>query len=196
MRVKGAKNFHLADVTSNTAESYATDTPAKTERIISIEVDSKVDSEKCYSDDEVEDTVYGAVERTGKVTLNYLTPEDKVTIWGGEIDKDGVYFPPNDFTVKHHAMGFEAPTTTGKSKLVWYYDVVFKLPKEKAETSEGKPKFQSIELEFDCLKNVKLNTHKAELDMNGATANSVRAASWFDSVPTTKAESATAASPS
>lgn len=192
-RIKGAKNFHLAEITSNTSESYVAGTPKKAERLISIEIETKAESEEVYSDDEVEETVYGTIERTGKVTLNYLTPETKLLMFGGEIDKDGVYFPPGEVEVKHHALGFQMPTTGGKNKYAWYYDVVFEYPNEKAETSEGKPKIQSVEINFKCYKNKQLNTHVAELDMNGATANVEKEKTWFTTVPTTKAQSPTVA---
>ena len=113
-RIKGAKNFHLAGVTAND-ETYTAETPKKCERLIAIEIETKAESEDAYSDDEVEETVYGTVERTGKVTLNYITPETKLLMFGGEIDKDGVYFPPGEVEVKHHALGFQMPTTGGKN---------------------------------------------------------------------------------
>lgn len=190
-RIKGAKNFHLAEVTSNTEESYVAEKPEKCERLIGIEIETKTESEDAYSDDEVEETVYGTAQKTGKVTLNYLTPETKVLMFGGEIDKDGVYFPPGEVEVKHRAMGFEMPTTGGKTKKAWYYDVVFEYPKEKAETSEGKPKLQQVEIDFKCYKNRQLDTHVAELDMNGKTPNEAKAKTWFTTVPTTKATTAT-----
>ena len=118
-RIKGANNFHLAPITENTEENYAAGAPVKTERLTSISVDSKVDSETVYSDDEVEEDVYGAIETTGKVGLNYLTNETKLKLFGGEIDADGVYYPPSQFEVKHHAMLFKAPTTQG-AKYVCY----------------------------------------------------------------------------
>lgn len=192
-RIKGAKNFHLAEVTSNTTESYIAGVPEKAERLISIEVETKTESEEVYSDDEVEETVYGTVEKTGKVTLNYLTPETKLKMFGGEIDADGVYFPPSEVEVKHHALGFQMPTTSGKNKYAWYYDVVFEYPNDKAETSEGKPKIQSVEINFKCYKNKQLNKHVAELDMNGAKANKEKEKKWFTEVPTTKAETPTVA---
>lgn len=190
-RIKGAKNFHLANVTANEIEGYEVGIPAKCERLISIEVETKAESEDAYSDDEVEETVYGTVEKTGKVTLNYLTPETKLLMFGGEIDKDGVYFPPGEVEVKHHALGFQMPTTGGKNKYAWYYDVVFEYPSEKAETAEGKPKLQQVEIDFKCYKNRKLNTHVAELDMNGKTANVEKEKTWFTTVPTTKATTVT-----
>lgn len=189
-RIKGAKNFHLADVTKND-DTYTAGTPEKCERLIGIDIETKVDSEDAYSDDEVEETVYGTIAKTGKVTLNYLTPETKVLMFGGEIDKDGVYFPPGEVEVKHHAMGFQMPTTGGKNKYAWYYDVVFEYPNEKAETSEGKPKLQQIEIPFKCYKNNQLDTHVAELDMNGKTANAAKEKTWFTTVPTSKAQSIT-----
>lgn len=192
-RIKGAKNFHLAEIVSNEIGSYEVGTPEKAERLISIEIETKSESEDVYSDDEVEETVYGTVERTGKVTLNYLTPETKLKMFGGEIDKDGVYFPPGEVEVKHHALGFQMPTTGGKNKYAWYYDVVFEYPNEKAETAEGKPKIQNVEINFKCYKNKKLNTHVAELDMNGKTANKEKEKTWFTEVPTTKAETPTVA---
>ena len=38
-------------------------------------------------------------------------------MFGGEIDKDGVYFPPGEVEVKHHALGFQMPTTGGKNMM-------------------------------------------------------------------------------
>lgn len=188
-RIKGAKNFHLAKVTAN-EETYTAEKPEKCERLIAIEIETKAESEDVYSDDEVEETVYGVVEKTGKVTLNYLTPETKLLMFGGEIDEDGVYFPPGEVEVKHHALGFQMPTTGGKNKYAWYYDVVFEYPQEKAETAEGKPKLQQVEINFKCYKNRKLNTHVAELDMNGAKASTEKEKTWFTTVPTTKATGA------
>lgn len=192
-RIKGAKNFHLAAMSANTTENYEVSTPAKCERLIAIEIETKAESEDAYSDDEVEETVYGTVEKTGKVTLNYLTPETKLLMFGGEIDKDGVYFPPGEVEVKHHALGFQMPTTSGKNKYAWYYDVVFEYPSEKAETAEGKPKLQQVEINFKCYKNLKLNTHVSELDMNGKTANAEKEKTWFTEVPTSKAQTPTTA---
>lgn len=192
-RIKGAKNFHLAELTEN-GETYTAGKPEKCERLIGIEIDTTTESEDVYSDDEVEETVYGTVEKSGKVTLNYLTPETKLLMFGGEIDKDGVYFAPGEVEVKHHALGFQMPTTGGKNKYAWYYDVVFEYPQEKAETAEGKPKIQSVEINFKCYKNRELNTHVAELDMNGATANKAKEATWFTEVPVSKATTITAVS--
>lgn len=192
-RIKGAKNFHLAEITSNTTESYVAGVPEKAERLISIEIETKTESEEVYSDDEVEETVYGTVEKTGKVTLNYLTPETKLKMFGGEIDADGVYFAPGEVETKHHALGFQMPTTSGKNKYAWYYDVVFEYPNDKAETSEGKPKIQNVEINFKCYKNKQLNKHVAELDMNGTKANKEKEKKWFTEVPTTKAETPTVA---
>ncbi|MDU1585732.1 MAG: hypothetical protein E6860_09355 [Clostridium sp.] len=191
-RIKGAKNFHLAGVTAND-ETYTAEVPKRCERLIAIEIETKADSENAYSDDEVEETVYGTVERTGKVTLNYLTPETKLLMFGGEIDKDGVYFPPGEVEVKHNALGFQMPTTGNKNKYAWYYDVVFEYPNEKAETAEGKPKLQQVEIPFKCYKNRQLDTHVAELDMNGETANVAKEKTWFKQVPTAKAQSPTEA---
>ena len=191
-RIKGAKNFHLAGVTAN-EETYTAEAPKKCERLIAIEIETKAESEDAYSDDEVEETVYGTVERTGKVTLNYITPETKLLMFGGEIDEDGVYFPPGEVEVKHRALGFQMPTTGGKNKYAWYYDVVFEYPNEKAETSEGKPKLQQVEIPFKCYKNRELDTHVAELDMNGQTANVQKEKTWFTEVPTSKAKTPTAA---
>ena len=190
-RIKGAKNFHLAEVTSNTEALYEAGTPEKAERLISIEIETKADNEDVYSDDEVEETIFGTVEKTGKVTLNYLTPETKLKMFGGEIDADGVYFPPAELETKHHAMGFQMPTTGGKNKYAWYYDVVFEYPSEKAETAEGKPKIQSVEIPFKCYKNRNLSTHVAELDMNGANANTEKENKWFTEVPTAQAQTPT-----
>lgn len=189
MRVIGAKNFHLASVTKNEESEYTAGTPQKYERLVSIEFDNKVDSETVYSDDEVEEDVYGAIIRSGKVTLNYLSNETKVELFGGEIDANGVYFAPGDFQVKHHALLFQAPTSNNGNKYICYYDVVFELPSFKAETAEDKPKTQSVELSFKCYKNKKLNTHYAELDTNSANASSTAASSWFSSVVTEKATS-------
>jgi phi13 family phage major tail protein len=181
-RIKGANNFHLAPITTNTETTYIAGTPVKTERLVSIEVEDKVDSDTVYSDDEVEEDVYGAVQKTGKVKLNYLSNETKLELFGGQIDADGVYYPPGEFEVKHHAMGFVAPTTGIGNKYVWYYDVVFELPSFKAETAEDKPKIQEVELSFKCYKNKKLKTHFADLDMNSLTANATVAQNWFNSV--------------
>lgn len=186
-RIKGANGFHLAAVTTNTIADYTVATPAKIERLVSIDIEDKVDSESVYSDDEVEEEVYGTIEKTGKVKLNYLTNETKVKLFGGEIDADGVYFPPGTFTPQHHAMGFKMPTSTGKSKYVWYYDVVFELPNLKAETGESKPKVQEVELSFKCYKNKELDKHFIDLDMNSATANAIVEGKWFLTVPTAKA---------
>ena len=90
-------------------------------------------------------------------------------------------------------MGFEMPTTGGGSKYVWYYDTVFEVPTEKAETQKNKPTIQEIEISFKCYKNKKLDTHKAELDMNGKAANIAKANKWFTEVPTEKAKTQTTA---
>ena len=184
-RIRGANNFHLADVETNTEEEYKSGTPEKTERIISISIDTKEDAETLYSDDEIEEDVYGTPEVTGKVELNYLSNETKQKIYGGEIDANGVYFPPSDTTIKKHkALGFRAPTGGGKNKNVWYYDVIFEQPSIKAETAENKPKSTTIELSFKCYKNKKLGKHYCDLDTNTKTASDTLAKNWFKSVYT------------
>lgn len=193
-RIKGAKNFYIAEVTKNDT-TYTAGTPEKIPGLISLEIDEKCDSEEVYSDDEIEEEIYGTVVKEGKITLSYLTPELKVKFFGGEIDKDGVYFAPGKKEVKHLASGFEATTSGKGSKYVWYYDTVFSLEKSKYETSEGKPKPQEQEISFKCYKNKQLDTHVIELDMNGATANSVKAAKWFTAVPTSKATTVTTSTP-
>ena len=182
-RIRGANSFHLADVSENTEENYTVGKPYKAERLISIEIDTKKDSETLYSDDEVEEDVYGTIEMTGKVTLNYLTNETKVKILGGSIDTKGVYFPPIEGgEVLHKAMGFKAPTGGGKNKFIWYQDVVFSEPKFKAESAENKPKTQTVEVEFKCYKNKKIGRHYCDLDQNSENADSTVASQWFDSV--------------
>lgn len=182
-RIRGANNFHLADVSENTEEKYTASKPYKAERLISIEIDTKKDSETLYSDDEVEEDVYGTIEMTGKVTFNYLTNETKVKLFGGSIDAKGVYFPPIEGgEVLHKAMGFKAPTGGGKNKFVWYQDVVFSEPKFKAESAENKPKTQTVEVEFKCYKNKKIGRHYCDLDQNSENADSTVASQWFDSV--------------
>ena len=54
-RIRGANSFYTADVEANTEETYTAKTPEKTERIVSVSIDSKQDSESLYSDDEVEE---------------------------------------------------------------------------------------------------------------------------------------------
>lgn len=184
-RIRGANSFHLADVTENTEEEYKAETPYKAERLISIEIEPKKDSETLYSDDEVEEDVYGTAEVTGKVTFNYLTNETKVKLYGGSIDAKGVYFPPlEDAPVIHKAMGFRAPTGSGKNKYLWYYDVVFSEPKFKAESGENKPKTQTVEIDFKCYKNKKLGRHCCDLDENSQTADGDTASKWFKTVYT------------
>lgn len=183
MRIRGANNFHLADVENNTEDSYKTGKPYKCERIISISIDTKEDSEDLYSDDEVEETVYGTPDVTGKVELNYLTNENRVKMFGGTIDKNGVYFPPDDEDVRPHlAMGFKCPTGGGKSKYVWYQDVMFEKPSFKADTAENKPKTQTIEISFKCYKNKTIGKHYCDLDTNSNSANENIASTWFDNV--------------
>lgn len=182
-RIRGANSFHLADVSENTEENYTVGKPYKAERLISIEIDTKKDSETLYSDDEVEEDVYGTIEMTGKVTFNYLTNETKVKLFGGSIDTKGVYFPPIEGgEVLHKAMGFKAPTGGGKNKFIWYQDVVFSEPKFKAESAENKPKTQTVEVEFKCYKNKKIGRHYCDLDQNSENADSTVASQWFDSV--------------
>ena len=190
-RIRGANNFHTADVESNTETEYTAGTPERTERIISIDIDNSQDSEPLYSDDEVEEDVYGVVETTGKIELNYLSNATKVKLIGGSIDANGVYFPPaDDAEKKHKAMGFKAPTGGGKNRYIWYYDVVFSIPAFKAETAEGKPKTQTTELEFKAYKNKKIGKHYADLDENGEKANKITAKNWFTKVYDTVAETA------
>lgn len=182
-RIRGANSFHLADVSENTEENYTVGTPYKAERLISIEIDTKKDSETLYSDDEVEEDVYGTAEVTGKVTFNYLTNETKVKLFGGSIDAKGVYFPPIEGgEALHKAMGFKAPTGGGKNKYIWYQDVVFSEPKFKADSSENKPKTQTVELDFKCYKNKKIGRHYCDLDQNTESADATVASQWFDSV--------------
>lgn len=184
-RIRGANSFHLADVETNTEEEYKAGTPEKTERIISISIDTKEDAETLYSDDEIEEDVYGTPEVTGKVELNYLSNETKVKIYGGEIDSNGVYFPPTDTTIKKHkALGFRAPTGGGKNKNIWYYDVIFEQNSVKAETAENKPKTSTVELSFKCYKNHKIGKHYCDLDTNTKTASTDLAKNWFKSVYT------------
>lgn len=182
-RIRGANSFHLADVSENTEENYTVGTPYKAERLISIEIDTKKDSETLYSDDEVEEDVYGTIEVTGKVTFNYLTNETKVKLFGGSIDAKGVYFPPLEGgEVLHKAMGFKAPTGGGKNKYIWYQDVVFSEPKFKADSAENKPKTQTVELDFKCYKNKKIGRHYCDLDENSSNADSSTATNWFKTV--------------
>lgn len=182
-RIRGANNFHTAEVTENSKDNYTVGTLTKTERIINIELDVKEDSEVLYSDDEIEEYVYGTPERTGKVELNYLSNDTKVKLIGGVIDKNGVYFPPaEDAAKKHVALAFKAPTGGGKARLVVYYDVVFTEPQFKAETAESKPKSSTCELEFVCYKNKKIDKHYADLDTNGEESNSIIEGKWFTEV--------------
>lgn len=182
-RIRGANSFHIASITTNTTAEYTADKPKKCERIISIEIEEKEDSETLYSDDEVEEDVYGTPEVTGKVELNYLSNETKLDFFGGVIDNNGVYFPPDELAdKKHNAILFKAPTGGGKYKYICYYDVIFEKPKFGAETAENKPKTKTVELSFKAYKNKKIGKHYCDLDTNTSSADDATAKAWFESV--------------
>lgn len=186
-RIKGVKNLCIAPVTSNTPELYTAGEVEKIPHLISLSVDTKNDSEDVYSDDIVEETVYGTVMKEGKVVIGYLTPELKAKLLGGEVDNKGVYYEVDGTTPKHFALGFEATTTSGKSKYVWYYDVQFSLEtSDEYETAKDKPSIGEVELSFKCYLNKNLKTHVAELDGNGAKADEDLQRTFLATVPTSK----------
>ena len=59
-RIRGARNFHVADVTENTETNYVATEPKRSEKLVGISMDVSTESEEVYSDDETEETMYGA----------------------------------------------------------------------------------------------------------------------------------------
>ena len=182
-RIRGARNFHVADVTENTETNYVATEPKRSEKLVGISMDVSTESEEVYSDDETEETMYGASKVTGTVTVNYLTNESKKEFFGGEIDSEGVYYPPAIPEEKHKAIGFEAPIDSlGNLKKVWLYDVLFEMPGEKAETQEGKPKPQTVEIKFSAYNRKNYNTYKADVDTCDEGVSEEVKNNWFEKV--------------
>lgn len=182
-RVVGFRNPHISEVAEDTFDKYQSQEgkPYKLGRGIGCKISPKMESEEWESDDTVEEKVYGNEIYEFELTINEMTLEDKVMLYGGKIIK-GVYIPPAIFRPKKVALGFEARKSNKKYKKMWFYSGQFELPEGEYETLKKKPEGKPIVIKGTFYKRQKDGLPYIEFDEDSKDADLSLGDKWFDSV--------------
>ncbi|WP_124041799.1 major tail protein [Clostridium perfringens] len=163
-RRKALKDIHIALVTKNDASNYATETPIKLGRSISVKETVKKNVEKTYSDDGVEEVIESYVSTEIEFDVNKLSPEDKSMVRGA-LYENGFLVYNKDNKIPEVAIGWRAKNTNGKYEFIWHYCGKFNEGwTENFETEQEKVKTQTSKMKGTFYARDKDGNYKIEVD--------------------------------
>ena len=186
-RRKALKDIHIALVTKNDASNYATETPIKLGRSISVKETVKKNVEKTYSDDGVEEVIESYVSTEIEFDVNKLSPEDKSMVRGALYENGFLVYNKDDKTPEV-AIGWRAKNTNGKYEFIWHYCGKFNEGwTENFETEQEKVKTQTSKMKGTFYARDKDGSYKIEVDETYLLDEHKDAKSaienWFSKVP-------------
>lgn len=186
-RRKALKDIHIALVTKNDASNYATETPIKLGRSISVKETVKKNVEKTYSDDGVEEVIESYVSTEIEFDVNKLSPEDKSMVRGA-LYENGFLVYNKDYKTPEVAIGWRAKNTNGKYEFIWHYCGKFNEGwTENFETEQEKVKTQTSKMKGTFYARDKDGNYKIEVDETYLLDEHKDAKSaienWFSKVP-------------
>lgn len=133
----GLRDIYIATVTQNDAADYTTATPIKLGRALSAKISDKFNSEKVYSDDNVEDIIESYEGSDIELSVNALAPDDFANLYNN-LYKDGYLLKSSGDVSQEVAFGYRSKKRNGKYEFVWYYCGHFERPEEDLETLKEK----------------------------------------------------------
>nr|DAZ22194.1 MAG TPA: major tail protein [Caudoviricetes sp.] len=186
-RRKALKDIHIALVTKNDASNYATETPIKLGRSISVKETVKKNVEKTYSDDGVEEVIESYVSTEIEFDVNKLSPEDKSMVRGALYENGFLVYNKDDKTPEV-AIGWRSKNTNGKYEFIWHYCGKFNEGwTENFETEQEKVKTQTSKMKGTFYARDKDGNYKIEVDETYLLDEHKDAKSaienWFSKVP-------------
>lgn len=177
----GFRKPTIALITKNEEGQYSTEKPTRLGRGIECKVNRKQDTDTWYSDDSIEEIVYGDCEIEVDLTINNISPEIQVLLYGGEIIK-GVYTPRNGQPNEVAYMD-EVLLSDGTYKKRCFYCGRFEKPSDDNKTKDKKPdsKGKQIKGKFYARQKDGLSEISYYTGLKGADEAIGKA--WFESVP-------------
>ena len=133
----GLRDPYIAIVTQDDETGYTTGTPIKLGRALSAKISDKFNSEKVYSDDNVEDVLESYEGTDIELSINSLAPQDFVNLYNNFYENGYLLKGSGDFSNKV-AFGYRAKKRDNTYEFVWYYVGQFERPEEEYETSKEK----------------------------------------------------------
>ena len=133
----GLRDPYIAIVTQDDETGYAAGTPIKLGRALSAKISDKFNSEKVYSDDNVEDVLESYEGTDIELSINSLAPQDFVNLYNNFYENGYLLKGSGDFSNKV-AFGYRSKKRDGTYEFVWYYVGQFERPEEEYETSKEK----------------------------------------------------------
>lgn len=165
-RFVGLKDFFVAEVLENTAESYQADTPVMLSRAINAKIAPKYNSSAVYSNNTTE--YANSLFESGSITLsaNDLSPEMKSMLFGHKYNQETGLLDLSVNDVSNPvAIGFRATRSNGcKQQLRWYYVCVFTPSTESFATLSTKETVQDFQLVGEFVGRAKDGKYGVELD--------------------------------
>ncbi|MDP4144161.1 MAG: phage tail protein [Bacillota bacterium] len=184
-RRKGLKDIYVAKVTKNDANSYTTSDPVKLCKAISAKVTPKVNSDKLYSDDSVEDIINNFDSCDVEIEGNELSPEMRALLFGHTVTKGMEIDNINDFS-NEVAFGYRAKKTDGKYEFVWLYCGKFEDVADDNETTADKVKTQTAKIKGSFYGRAKDGNYRVRVDESFLADTDEEAktaiSNWFENV--------------
>lgn len=181
------KDLYYAVVTKNTASEYVCEAPKKLCKAISATIKTKFNSEKLYSDSELEDTINQFDSIDVELEGDHISAADRAVLLGATYD-GGVLVENTNMEAPEVAIMFRDKRKNGKYEFVCLYCGKFgEEDEDKHETSEEKLKAQSESLKGTFYGRAKdgqfrLRIFEDEL-VDGDTKAQDVIKNWFSKVP-------------
>lgn len=151
----GIKNLHIAEVTTDTEESYETGTPTRLTRIAEISQTTEQAQNVVYYDD----VAAYAVNSLGATTLNVtgegLSLENLAKVMGATIE-NGMLVDSGEPSVKSYAVSFEADYVGGGTRYYNFLKCSISVPDESSKSKDAGTDTTNQTLTITCIN----TTHK------------------------------------
>lgn len=133
----GLRDPYVAPIETDDETTYKAGTPIRIGRALSAKISDKFNSEKVYSDDNVEDVLESYEGTDIELGVNSLAPQDFVTLYNNLYENGYLLKGSGDFSNKV-AFGYRSKKRDGTYEFVWYYVGQFERPEEEYETAKEK----------------------------------------------------------
>lgn len=180
MRTIGLKDVYFAKQLTDTASGATYDAPVKIARAINAKVTPKVNSEKWYSDDSVEEIVTAFDSMDVEVEMNDLPLESRALLQGISTANGELVESTSDIAPVG-ALMFKALMSTGKYRYVVLYKGKFEQVPDEYDTKADKIASKTAKLKgsFYAREDGK---YRFTLDENVTGASSTKIGAWFTTV--------------
>lgn len=178
----GLKQFTIALLKTDDATGVTYDTPITLERAISAKISPKQNSEKQYSDDNMEEIISSFDSIDVEIEVNQLSLTSRALLQGAKVVK-GVLLETKNDIAPVIALGFKSKKSNGKYRYVWLYKGSFELTEDDYETEEDKPKAQTAKLKGTFYARENDGAFRIILDEDEIDADATTLTGWFTAVP-------------